>query len=225
MGAGEAGAVERSGGGPTLEEQALLERLLRGDEAAFTTLIERYHLPMVRLATAYVSRRAVAEEVVQETWLAVLQSLGQFEGRSSLRTWIFRILTNRAKTRGKREGRYVLFSSLADPAESDEPAVDADRFLPADHPTSPGHWAARPASWGAMPEERFLSQETRRHIQAAIATLPPSQQTVIDLRDVQGWTSEEVCNILNISESNQRVLLHRARSKVRRALEQYLAEA
>ena len=225
MAAGDSSAVEERRGVPSAEEQRLLERLRGGDEAAFVALIERHHSAMIRLAMVYVSRRAVAEEVAQETWLAVLQGLDRFEGRSSLQTWIFRILTNRARTRGEREGRYVPFSALAGADDEAEPAVDPDRFLPADHPRWPHHWAARPSSWSAIPEERFLSQETRHYIQEAIAALPSNQQTVIVMRDIQGWTSEEVCNVLNISETNQRVLLHRARSKVRRALEHYLSEA
>ena len=212
--------------GPSAEELQLIEQLRRGDETAFATLVERYHTMMIRLAMIYVSRRAVAEEVAQETWLAVLQGLGRFEGRSSLQTWIFRILTNRARTRGQREGRYVSFSTLGDPnGDTSEPAVDPDRFLPDDHERWPHHWATPPGSWEAIPEDRFLAQETHNIIQDAIATLPANQQTVIVLRDIKGWASEEVCNVLSISETNQRVLLHRARSKVRRVLEQYLSEA
>jgi RNA polymerase sigma-70 factor (ECF subfamily) len=220
------GAAERVSSPSAEDELHLLERLRRGDEAAFATLIERYHRLMIRLAMIYVSRPAVAEEVVQETWLAVLQGLGRFEGRSSLQTWIFRILANRARTRGEREGRYVPFSALGDAGgDASEPTVDADRFLSADHGRASHHWAARPASWDAIPEDRFLAQETRIYIQNAIATLPANQQTVIVLRDIKGWTSEEVCNVLSISETNQRVLLHRARAKVRGVLEQYLSEA
>jgi RNA polymerase sigma-70 factor (ECF subfamily) len=163
-----------------------------------------------------VGSRAVAEEVVQEAWVGVLKGIGSFEGRSTLKTWIFRILTNIAKTRGQREGRTIPFSALA---ADDEPAVDPDRFQgPEDR--SPGHWASPPRGWG--PEERLLGSETREVIDAAIAELPPSQAIVITMRDVDGFTSEETCNALDISETNQRVLLHRARSKVRQALEDYL---
>lgn len=226
MGAVDSGSVGERSSSPPAEELQLLERLRGGDEAAFATLVERYHTLMLRLAMIYVSRHAVAEEVVQETWLAVLQGLNRFEGRSSLQTWIFRILANRARTRGEREGRYVHFSTLGD-ANDDaaEPTVDPDRFLSADHGRASQHWATRPASWDAIPEDRFLAQETRKYIQDAIATLPANQQTVIVLRDVKGWTSEEVCNVLSISETNQRVLLHRARAKVRGVLEHYLSEA
>jgi RNA polymerase sigma-70 factor (ECF subfamily) len=203
------------------DELRLVAALRAGDEAAFEHLIEQYHAPLLRLALMYVPSRAVAEDVVQETWLGVLQGLARFEGRSSFKTWIFRILTNRAKTRGQRESRSVPFSALAAPEdEADEPAVDPSRFLPPEHVYA-GHWAARPSAWEHVPEERLLAQETQAVLQRAIAALPMNQREVITLRDVEGWSSEEVCNALNISETNQRVLLHRARSKARRALEQY----
>jgi RNA polymerase sigma-70 factor (ECF subfamily) len=202
-----------------------VEALRRGDEAAFASLLDQYHTSLVRLATIYVSSRAVAEEVVQETWLGVLQGLDRFEGRSSLKTWIFRILTNRAKTRGQREARSVPFSDLVTAElEADEPSVDPDRFLPSDHPHWPGHWAEGLESWETIPEQHFLSQETKEMILTAIAALPPNQREVITLRDLEGWGSDEVCTLLDLSEANQRVLLHRARSKVRRALELYLGE-
>lgn len=210
---------------PSHDELRLVEALRRGDEAAFATLIEHYHTPLLRLATIYVSSRAVAEEVVQETWLGVLQGLARFEGRSSLKTWIFRILTNRAKTRGEREGRSIPFAALEGlDAEPGEPAVDPARFLPPDHERWPGHWVSFPQSWDDVPERRLLSQETRAQIATAIEALPPHQRTVISLRDVEGWSADEVCSVLSISESNQRVLLHRARSKVRQALERYLSD-
>lgn len=203
-------------------EQRLVEALRAGDESAFETLIDRYHNSLLRLAMLYVPSRAVAEEVVQETWVGVLQGLGRFEGRSSLKTWLFRILTNRARTRGQREGRSIPFSAVRSPdADSAEPAVEAERFLPPGHADA-GHWVSYPPNWDELPEDRLLSQETRAQIQQAIDALPDSQREVITLRDVEGWGSEEVCNILGISESNQRVLLHRARSKVRHALEHYL---
>ena len=205
------------------DDHRLVDSLRAGDESAFEMLIDRYHSSLLRLAMLYVPSRAVAEDDVQETWLGVLQGLARFEGRSSLKTWIFRILTNRARTRGQREGRSIPFSAVwnanDDPAE---PAVEAEHFLPADHEYA-GHWVSFPRNWDELPEERLLSQETRAQIQQAIDALPESQREVITLRDVQGWDSEEVCNMLGISESNQRVLLHRARSKVRRTLEQYLA--
>jgi RNA polymerase sigma-70 factor, ECF subfamily len=205
------------------DELALLEALRRGDEAAFATLVDRYHASLVRLATMYVPNRSVAEDVAQETWLGVIRGIDRFEGRSSLKTWIFHILVNRAKTRGEREGRIIPFSSLFNATtEPDEPAVDPDRFLAADHPEYPGHWTSnRPTSWNELPESRILSDETRACIKAAVEKLPPAQREVITLRDIDGWTSEEVCTLLNLTEGNQRVLLHRARSKVRGALELY----
>jgi len=200
----------------------LVEALRGGDEAAFAALLDAYHTSMLRLAMIFVPDQAVAEEVVQEAWLGVLHGLARFEGRSSLKTWIFRILTNCAKTRGQRESRSVPFSSIWNPeADPGDPAVDPDRFNPADAPKEAHHWVSFPNSWNEIPEERLLSQETRAVIQQAIEALPPSQREVIMLHDVDGWASQEVCNVLGISESNQRVLLHRARSKVRRALERY----
>ena len=201
------------------EEQRLIASLRAGDEDAFVTLVERYQASLVRVALGYVPSHAVAEEVVQETWIGVLKGIDRFEGRSSLRTWLFRILTNVAKTRGQRESRTVPFSVVwDDEAQPAEAAVDAARFNSANQ-----HWAVRPDSWEGIPEERLLAAETRAIVQTAIDALPHGQQQVITLRDVQGWTSVEVCNALDISETNQRVLLHRARSRVRRALESYLA--
>jgi RNA polymerase sigma-70 factor, ECF subfamily len=206
------------------DEFHLIELLRNGNEDAFVSLIERYHTPMLRLAMIYVSERAVAEEVVQEAWMGVLEGLNRFEGRASLKTWIFRILTNCAKTRALHERRYVPFSSLSDlEVNVDEPAVDPDRFLPADSPL-PGHWASLPANWDEIPEQRLLSEETYACILSVTEALPPGQRTVITLHDIEGWTSEEICNVLGISETNRRVLLHRARSKVRHALEQYFDE-
>jgi RNA polymerase sigma-70 factor, ECF subfamily len=180
---------------------------------------------MLSLALLYVSSHAVAEEVVQETWLAVLQGITPFEGRSSLKTWMFHIFVNIAKTRGQREKHSVPLSSLAEvDLNRDEPAVEPERFLPPDHELWPHHWLHAPQSWAALPEEQLLSRQTGVRIQQAIATLPPMQREVIRLRDVEGWSAEEVCNTLELSETNQRVLLHRARSKVRASLEQYLAE-
>jgi RNA polymerase sigma-70 factor (ECF subfamily) len=200
-------------------EAELLDALRAGDEEAFAALVREYHPSLVRVARMYVSSQAAAEEVAQEAWLGVLNGLPRFEGRSSLRTWIFRILTNIAKTRAKRDGRTLPFSALQDPARVPEPAVEADRFLDPEHPRWPGHWAARPEPW---PEDALLAAETRERLAEAIEALPATQRTVISLRDIEGWTSEEVRNALDLSETNQRVLLHRARSKVRAALESYL---
>lgn len=206
------------------EDLHLVAMLCAGDEDAFVSLIERYNTTMLRLAMIYISERAVAEEIVQETWMGVLQGIKRFEGRSSLKTWIFRILTNCARTRAQCEVRSVPFSSLSDPEVSgDEPAVDPDRFLPAGS-NDPGAWASLPSNWGDIPENRLLSQETYACIEMAIGKLPPNQRTVITLHDIEGWGAEEIRNVLSISEANFRVLLHRARSRVRRALEQYFGE-
>jgi RNA polymerase sigma-70 factor (ECF subfamily) len=203
------------------EDLELVAALRAGDEAAFMRLVDRLQPTMLRIARMYVSTTAVAEEVVQEAWVGVLKGLDGFEGRSSLRTWILRILVNTAKTRGQREARSVPFSSLWSPDADAEPAVDPDRFIPPGREWA-GHWAEDPASWESVPEERLLAGETLRRVGEAIETLPPNQREVIRMRDVLGWTSAEVCNALEITETNQRVLLHRARTKVRRALENYL---
>jgi RNA polymerase sigma-70 factor (ECF subfamily) len=180
---------------------------------------------LIRLALIYVSSPSIAEELAQETWLAVLQGVHRFEGRSSLKTWIFRILINQAKKRGQREGRQVPFSALWQPDDEPyEPAVEPKRFWLIDGPDRAGHWISEPASWENIPESRLLSAETQSCLLKAIETLPPSQREVITLRDVEGWSAGEVCATLGVSEINQRVLLHRARARVRRALEQYLAE-
>jgi RNA polymerase sigma-70 factor (ECF subfamily) len=192
-----------------LEEMRLVEALRNRDEQAFEQLIRMYQSALVRVAQMYVSSRAIAEDVVQESWLAVLNGIDRFEGRSSLKTWIFRIVANRAKTRGQREARSRPFSAL-----ESEASVDPGRFVE-------GQWSAPPESW---PEERLLGAETLRVIGDAIEALPPSQRAVITLRDVQGWSAEEVRNARELSETNERVLLHRARAKVRAALEAYLME-
>jgi RNA polymerase sigma-70 factor (ECF subfamily) len=198
----------------------LVDALRAGDEATFATLVGRYSGAMLRLAQLYVRSRAVAEEVVQETWIAVLNGIVRFEGRSSLKTWIFRIVANKAKTRAAKEGRSVPFSAFA----PDEPSVDPERFRgPEDR--YPGHWVTFPSSWAGEPEERLLASETLALVENAIAELPPAQAVVITMRDVEGFDVGEVCDTLEISEGNQRVLLHRARSKVRRALEEYLDAA
>jgi RNA polymerase sigma-70 factor (ECF subfamily) len=204
------------------DEAPLIDALKRRDEAAFVQLVQRYQGPLLRLALVYARSRAVAEEIVQETWLGVLQGIERFERRSSFKTWLFRILVNRARTRGEREGRTVPFSALGDAAlEPAEPAVAPDRFLGPSHPEWPLHWAVPPRSWGASPEEQLLTRETLDLVEHAIAALPPAWREVITLRDVEGWTADEVCNVLGISETNQRVLLHRARSRVRGVLERH----
>ena len=206
-----------------MDEGQVVAALKAGDEGAFAQLAREYHGSLLRVARIYVPDRAVAEEVVQDTWLGVLNGIGRFEGRSSLKTWIFRILTNIAKTRAQRERRTLPFSALSDPEGVPEAAVDPDRFRTGDDPRWPGHWSTPPEPWA--PEPRLLAAETREVIERAIEALPGAQRAVISLRDVQGWPAEEVCNALGITETNQRVLLHRARSKVRRALEDYMKQA
>jgi len=205
------------------DELDVIDRLRNGDEAAFGALLDRYHPSLIRLALAHVSDRSVAEEVVQETWLAVLEGIDRFEGRSSLKTWIFRILENKAKRRGVRENRHISVSPLGLNDENDELAVDASQFR------STGHWAnywdASPQPWDEeTPETRLLTKEGDAYLRQAIAQLPANLQRVLILRDVEGLSSTDVCDTLQISEANQRVLLHRARSRVRRALDQYMTE-
>jgi RNA polymerase sigma-70 factor (ECF subfamily) len=202
------------------DDDVLITALRRGDADAFATLLDRHSSAMIRVARAYVPTRAVAEEAVQETWIAVMRGIDGFEGRSSLKTWIFRILTNVAMRIGPRERRSMPFSALADGEDTGGPTVDPDRFLSADHDLFPGHWAVMPTRW-PTPEEGLLAGEAREVIAAAIAELPPAQRTVIGLRDVEGWSSEEVREALEISAGNQRILLHRARNRVREAIESY----
>ncbi len=204
-----------------LGDLSLVEALRRGEEAAFVALVDCQHAALIRLALLYVPNPALAEDVVQETWLGVLRGIDRFEGRSSLRTWIVRILINRAKRHSGREQRTVTFSTLgAVDGDRAEPAVDPARFLPPGHPWA-GHWAAAPHRWDVDPERWMLSQEMQVCVEHAIAALPPSQRAVIILRDVEGWTAAEVCYALDVSETNQRQRLHRARSTVRRAIERY----
>jgi RNA polymerase sigma-70 factor (ECF subfamily) len=208
---------------PYVTEHDLLEALRRGDEPAFRELVDRHAASMLRLARVYVRDRSVAEEVVQEAWLGVLRGIERFEGRSSLKTWLLRIVANLAKTRAVREARSVPFSSLlSDDAEETGPSVPPERFRSAADPW-PGHWATPPREWN-RPDQELLSAETRARVLAAIDGLPETQRRVITLRDVEGWSPEEVCNALELSETNQRVLLHRARTKVRKALDDYLTE-
>ncbi len=194
-------------------DASLVAALRAGDEQAFMELVDRYHAQMTRIALMYVRTRAVADEVVQEAWLGLLNGLDRFEGRSSLRTWLFRIVANIARTRAVREARSVPLSSVFDP-EGDEPAVDPSRF-------DAGHWSTPPSPWAATPEDIAVSAETMATIAAAIAELPANQRVVVQMRDVDGFTSEEVCDALDISAANQRVLLHRGRARVRAALADY----
>lgn len=201
------------------DEADLVARLRGGDERAFEALVEQHYGMMLAVARGYVRTRAVAEEVVQEAWVGVLNGIGRFEGRSSLRTWIMRIVVNIAITRGEREARTIPFSTLA--PEGDEPAVDPDRFRDGSD-GFPGHWRAYPANWAAVPDDALLSRETLDVVMGAIEELPDAQRVVITMRDVAGCTAEEVCGTLKVSEGNQRVLLHRARSRVRNTLERHL---
>ena len=199
----------------------LVAALRAGDEAAFGELIDRYYGIMLRVARDHVATKEAAEDVVQETFLGVIQGIDRFEERSSLKTWMFRILVNRAKTRGEREGRSRPFSSFAAGPDDVEPAVDPDRFV------TEGRWAgfwAAPPSAAELPETHVLVTEVGEQLRQAIAGLPPAQRTVLELRDVHGFTSREVCDLLDLSEANQRVLLHRARSKARAVLERSLGE-
>jgi RNA polymerase sigma-70 factor, ECF subfamily len=202
------------------EEAELVARLRAGDERAFESLVESYHGTMIAVARTYVKTRDVAEEVVQEAWLGVLKGLDRFEGRSSLKTWILRILVNTAMTRGGREARSVPFSSLA-PVDEEQPAVEPERFRPPGEAFA-GHWNAYPGDWRSLPEEGLLGRETLDVVKRAIEELPGSQRPVIAMRDIAGCSAEEVCEALEVSAGNQRVLLHRARSHVRAALERHL---
>jgi RNA polymerase sigma-70 factor (ECF subfamily) len=197
------------------QDAELASRVLEGDEAAFCALVERLGPGMLRVATSLLGDRGAAEEVVQETWEAALAGLARFEERSSLKTWLFRILVNRARTRRTRDARAVPFSSMEDATQEDSPAVDPSRFL------RNGHWGNdTPRAWESdTPERLILLRESRKAIEAALAGLPPAQRAVVTMRDVEGFSSEEVCEALQISEANQRVLLHRGRSKLRAALE------
>jgi RNA polymerase sigma-70 factor (ECF subfamily) len=187
------------------DDAELLARLRAGDERAFVALVDRYHASMIRLASTFVPNRAVAEEVVQDTWMGLLRGLETFEGRASLRTWLFRILVNRARSTGVREHRTV-------PVQWDEPAVDPSRFGPG------GQWADPPAPWTDDVDDRLAAAGSMALIRRLIDDLPAPQRQVITLRDLEGLSSQEVCDLLDISEGNQRVLLHRARSRIRGVL-------
>jgi RNA polymerase sigma-70 factor, ECF subfamily len=188
------------------DDMDLLQRLRAGEEQAFVVLVRRYHDSMIRLASSFVPSRAVAEEVVQDTWMGVLRGIGGFEGRSSFRTWLFRILVNRARTAGAREGRSIAIGDAG-------PAVDQSRFDAA------GAWAAPPEQWIEAIDDRLRAGKMAHRIRSAIEELPSRQREVVTLRDVEGLSSDEVCHVLEITDGNQRVLLHRGRSRVRQVLE------
>jgi RNA polymerase sigma-70 factor (ECF subfamily) len=217
--------VEGSNPGGTSDD-AIVRALRAGDESVFRDLVERYQRPLLRLAQTYVRSPAVAEEVVQDTWIAVITGIDRFESRSSLRTWMFRILTYQARSRGERERRTIPMSEfLPTDGEPDEPSVDPSRFRPASDRHLPGHWADPPVGWGSGVERRLLDREAQDVIAASLDAMPPSQRLVMTLRDLEGWSSDEVCSALEITAGNQRVLLHRARSRVRMSLERYFREA
>jgi len=189
------------------DDAELVARLQAGDEEAFVALVERFHAPMLRLAGAYVPNRAVAEEVVQDTWLGVVRGIARFEGRSSLKTWLFRILVNRARTTGVRERR----EPPVDPSR--EPAVLPERFA------ASGGWARPPAPWADAVDDRIAARQSVPHVVKHLSELPDGQRHVVLMRDVEGLSAREVCDVLGISEGNQRVLLHRGRSRLRGTLE------
>jgi RNA polymerase sigma-70 factor (ECF subfamily) len=201
-------------------DERIVAGLRAGDERAFDAIVRAWSPSMLRLAMTIVSSRAVAEEALQETWIAVFRNIDRFEARASLKTWVYRILANTAKTRAARERRSAPFSSFAE--DDVEATVAADRFLGPDS-RHPGHWASIPDRWHEQPEERLLSEETMDVVAHAIEALPAAQRAVISLRDIEGWASDEVCEALDLTEVNQRVLLHRARARVRRTLEEELA--
>ncbi|MEY9874623.1 RNA polymerase sigma-70 factor (ECF subfamily) [Streptacidiphilus sp. MAP12-33] len=208
---------------PLPPDDELVERLRGGDETAFGLVLDHWSPSMLRLARSFVSTNATAEEVVQEAWLAVIQGLARFEGRASLRTWVFRILVNTAKTRGAKESRTLPFSSLL--PEDEGPTVDPSRFRPSDDPHS-GHWnpGHRPQPW-TLPEDAALNTEVRAVLAEALSALPDRHRIVVTLRDIEGHGSDEVCDMLDISPGNQRVILHRARAAVRARLESYFSTA
>jgi RNA polymerase sigma-70 factor (ECF subfamily) len=203
----------------SLEESAVLDALRRGDEDAFARLVGEHHASLRRVARLYVANAAIAEEVVQDTWLGVIRGIWAFEGRSSLKTWIFRILVNRARTRAVRESRSAPFTGTLSTEDGGDPEPSAG-----DDSAAPGHWA-RPLDPDSSPERSLLTKELQGRLRTVIDALPSNLRVVLWLRDVEGWSSEEVCNALAIQETNQRVLLHRARSKARAALEPYLEGA
>jgi RNA polymerase sigma-70 factor (ECF subfamily) len=206
------------------DDAAMVEALRAGDEDAFVELIRAHHSVVLRVAMTYVSSRALADEVVQETWLGVLSGLDRFHGRCSLKTWIFKIASNIARTRAVREGGRRPCSALISADARTEPSVDPDRFFPADHPRFPGRWARAPLAW-QIPEERLLESETRDVIHEAVELLPAAQRLVITLRDIEGWSADDACRALELTEGDQRVLLHRARCRVRDALQRHLSPA
>ena len=205
----------------TVDDAALAARLRNRDEKAFVALVDAYSPALRRLARSYVPNAAVADEVVQETWLAVIEGIHGFEGRSSVKTWVFRILMNIARRQGARERRSVTVGP-ASATNDDERSFDPDHLLPFDHARLPCHWRSFPQRRESRPDDEVVSRETMGVVADAIATLSPTQRDVITLRDVEGWSGGEVCETLSLSEVNQRVLLHRARMRVRATLNRRL---
>ncbi|MBW3593285.1 MAG: sigma-70 family RNA polymerase sigma factor [Actinobacteria bacterium] len=205
--------------GTSLGEGQIIAALRAGDETVFETVVSRYAPSMLRVARSFGLEIDAAEDAVQEAWLRVLRSLEKFEGRSSFRTWLFAILANCARHRANNEREAVPVAGLGE--ETAEPAVDESRFFPAEHPRWAGMWSTLVDSWEDIPDERLLADEARERVVTAVDGLPERYATVFYLRDVEGWTSEEVCAILDVTPENQRVLLHRARTRVRAALEEY----
>jgi len=205
---------------PAEDDAALVERLRAGDEAAFTRVFDAYHALLVRLALGYVRNPSIAEEVAQDAWTAALDSLDSFEHRSSFKTWIVRITVNRAKTLAVREGR----STPYDPTERGDADDAHGPTIPPENFYSWGLWRTWPDRWTGTPEDLALRREVREAIEEGLAGLPPRQRTVVILRDVEGFSAEEVCNVLEVSESSQRVLLHRGRARMRETLERVLKE-
>ncbi len=199
-------------------DASLVGRLREGDERAFEEAIALLSAPMLAVARGYVRSRSLAEEVVQEAWVALLEGLDRFEGRSTLRTWTMRIVANIARDRAVREARTIPFSTFE--ADGDERAVDPERFHEATEPY-PGGWRSFPRDWRLLPETRLLARETLDVVARAITELPETQRIVVTLRDVHGFGSDEVCEALDISAGNQRVLLHRARARIRDSLERH----
>jgi RNA polymerase sigma-70 factor (ECF subfamily) len=210
--------VGPSGVGVSPDDAVLVGRLREGDESAFDEAIAALYAPMLGVARGYVRSRSLAEEVVQEAWVSMLEGLDRFEGRSTLRTWGMRIVANIARDRAVREARTIPFSAFE--ADGDERSVEPERFNRVDEPYPDG-WRSFPRDWRTLPETRLLGRETLDVVARAIAELPESQRVVVTLRDVHGFRSDEVCEVLDISPGNQRVLLHRARARIRNRLERH----
>jgi RNA polymerase sigma-70 factor, ECF subfamily len=205
-------------------DSVIVGRLRAGDERAFAEVVDAYTPGMLRLARMYGVSRNAAEDVVQETWLRALRALDSFEERAGFRTWVYAILANCARRRAETDSRSVPLADLSSQGEREEPAVEPTRFFPAGHPRWAGMWTTHVEGWESIPDERLLAGEARQRFRAAIEELPPRYAVVFVLRDVEGWTSDELCSLLGLTPENQRVLLHRARSRIRSLLEEYFSE-